>query len=143
MTEIKRILGTLHEQSGFELVKFEKPNLKIQVIYRDQQSENMTAKQQAGEWSMKQVYDAVEKAVNELREEPLLFSNHANERSITHRLAVHMEPLFEGWDIDCEYNRIGKEMTKYKEVFFHPGDDVNVTDFDPEGNRVFPDIVSP
>jgi len=29
----------------------------------------------------------------------------ASERSITHRLAVHLERLFPGWDVDCEYNR--------------------------------------
>jgi hypothetical protein len=29
----------------------------------------------------------------------------ANERAITHRLAVLLEPEFPGWDVDCEYNR--------------------------------------
>lgn len=31
----------------------------------------------------------------------------ASERSITHRLAVHLECLFPDWDVDCEYNRVG------------------------------------
>lgn len=101
----------------------------------------MTAKQQAGKWSMEQVCDFVGKAVNKLRKEPLLFSNHANERSITHRLAIHMEPLFEGWNIDCEYNRIGTEANKYKQFFIQPEDIGHVSEIDPEGSRVFPDIV--
>jgi hypothetical protein len=33
----------------------------------------------------------------------------ANERAITCRLAVHMSDHFGGWDVDCEYNRVGKE----------------------------------
>lgn len=28
-----------------------------------------------------------------------------NERTLTHRLAIYIEELFPGWDIDCEYNR--------------------------------------
>lgn len=32
-----------------------------------------------------------------------------HERSIAHRLAVHMEPYFcEEWDVDCEYDRDGQ-----------------------------------
>ncbi len=39
------------------------------------------------------------------RETPPLNFNDVHERSTAHRLATHMEPLFEGWNIDCEYNR--------------------------------------
>lgn len=31
----------------------------------------------------------------------------ANERSMSHHLANYIEPLFPGWDVDCEYNRDG------------------------------------
>jgi len=31
----------------------------------------------------------------------------ANERALTHRLAVYLEPLFPSWNVDCEYNREG------------------------------------
>lgn len=34
-----------------------------------------------------------------------LLTVDANERSITHRLAVYLEDLFPGWNVDCEYNR--------------------------------------
>jgi hypothetical protein len=33
-----------------------------------------------------------------------------NERAIAHRLAVYLEPIFAGWNIDCEYNRYGEEL---------------------------------
>lgn len=36
----------------------------------------------------------------------LIISNNSNERSITHRLAVHLGTLFfEDWNVDVEYNR--------------------------------------
>lgn len=31
----------------------------------------------------------------------------ASEWAIAHRLAVYLEEYFEGWNIDCEYNRVG------------------------------------
>lgn len=34
-----------------------------------------------------------------------LLRRDASERSITHRLALHLTPLFPDFDIDCEYNR--------------------------------------
>lgn len=35
-----------------------------------------------------------------------IISNNSHERSITHRLAIHLgEVFYEGWDIDIEYNR--------------------------------------
>ncbi len=34
-----------------------------------------------------------------------LLKYDASERSITHRLAVHLEGLFPEYDVDCEYNR--------------------------------------
>ena len=37
----------------------------------------------------------------------LLYDSH--ERAITHKLAEHMGGCFRDWNIDCEYDRIGKE----------------------------------
>lgn len=37
---------------------------------------------------------------------------NASERAISHKLAEHMGKYFQGWDIDCEYNRIGKHQQK-------------------------------
>lgn len=36
-----------------------------------------------------------------------LLVNGASEWAVAHRLAVYLEPLFPGWNIDCEYNRQG------------------------------------
>jgi hypothetical protein len=59
----------------------------------------------------------------------------ANERSVTHRLAVHMDPQFEGWNVDCEYNR-NRNFQKLLELPVErvPSDDT-------EARTVFPDII--
>lgn len=52
----------------------------------------------------------VKKALNEalykfLQNEIYLLRFNVNERSISHKLAIYLEPYFSGWDVDCEYNR--------------------------------------
>ena len=47
----------------------------------------------------------------------------ANERSITHKLAEHLQREFPGWHVDCEYNRVGREPRRL------------------EAKTVFPDII--
>ena len=74
-----------------------------------------------------------------LKGDELLFRNHANERSITHRLAVHLEAPFVGWNVDCEYSRIGEDPSEYKRLLLPSAE--NVTHFDMDGSRVYPDIV--
>lgn len=32
---------------------------------------------------------------------------NANERSMTHKFAEHLQKYFPGWNVDCEYNRNG------------------------------------
>ena len=39
-----------------------------------------------------------------------LIGLRVNERALAHRFALYMEPLFKGWNIDCEYNRYGDEL---------------------------------
>ena len=59
----------------------------------------------------------------------------ANERSITHRLAIYLEAAFPEYDIDCEYNRDGldpKKLIDFKKEI--DSDDTN-------GTTVFPDII--
>lgn len=36
-----------------------------------------------------------------------LLNINGSEWSIAHRIAVYLEEYFEGWNIDCEYNRVG------------------------------------
>jgi hypothetical protein len=57
-----------------------------------------------------QVRAAIQSAIEGVRGEarPLDF-RRVHERSIAHRLAVHMEPHFRHeWDIDCEYDLNGR-----------------------------------
>jgi hypothetical protein len=59
----------------------------------------------------------------------------ANERSITHRLAIHLESVFPEYNVDCEYNRNGldpKKLIKFKKEI--DPDDTN-------GKTVYPDII--
>lgn len=60
------------------------------------------------------ILDKVEEALNKLYEKDqyLIHSeknNHVSERSITHKLGAYFTPLFEEYDVDCEYNRFGYE----------------------------------
>ena len=41
-----------------------------------------------------------------------ILSINANERSITHRFAISIEKECPGWDVDCEYNRDGKDVKR-------------------------------
>lgn len=72
-----------------------------------------------------------------------LIALDANERSLTHRLAVHLTPLFPGWDVDCEYNRDGAESKRIDEVEDQlrehgEGED---SSRDTRGRTVYPDII--
>ena len=52
------------------------------------------------------VKEAVNTALEQLlRDDDYLLRNDANERSISHRLATYLDPLFPEWNVDCEYNR--------------------------------------
>lgn len=60
-----------------------------------------------------------------------------NERSITHKLAEHLQRRLLDWQVDCEYNRHGREPkrleTPYRNEFVDPAGAEAVT--------VFPDII--
>ena len=81
----------------------------------------------------------VNQAVAKLRRDERLFNIHVNERTITHRLALYLEEPFTGWDVDCEYSRVGEDPNKYKKLILP--EEGSLTDFDPDGSRVYPDIV--
>lgn len=64
--------------------------------------------------ALNNILDKVEQALNKLYEKDqyLIHSeknNHVSERSITHKLGAYLTPLFEEYDVDCEYNRFGYE----------------------------------
>jgi hypothetical protein len=78
------------------------------------------------------------KLVTALREfyasEAFLFEHDLGERALTHRLAVHIEKQFSGWQIDCDYDRLGERMLRL------PHGTIVSTD-DHLGKTVYPDIV--
>jgi hypothetical protein len=43
-----------------------------------------------------------------MHEQPLLDFDLVHERSTAHRLAVHLDHQFPGWNVDCEYDRDGR-----------------------------------
>ena len=63
-----------------------------------------------------------------LSKEAYLLQVDANERSITHKLAEHLQCVFPDWHVDCEYNRDGHEP---KQISLPNGRYTNV----------FPDVI--
>lgn len=72
----------------------------------------------------------VEEALrNFLKEDKYLLCENVNERSISHKLAEHLQKQFEDFDVDCEYNR-------------HIGNVKRLRDpYDLEAKTVYPDII--
>ena len=66
--------------------------------------------------------------------EAFLLEKDLGERTLTHRLAVHCEKQFSGWEVDCDFNRLGERTLRL------PHGTVVSTD-DHLGKSVFPDIV--
>src|ERR1700756_75332 len=44
--------------------------------------------------------------------EASLLDKDAGERALAHRLAVHIEKQFSGWEVDCEYDRLGERTLR-------------------------------
>ena len=78
------------------------------------------------------------KIVSAIREfytrETHLLEKDLGERTLTHRLAVQVEKQFPGWEIDCDYNRLGERTLRL------PKGSIVSTD-DDIGKSIFPDIV--
>ena len=66
--------------------------------------------------------------------ETFLFEKDLGERTLTHRLAVYIEKQFSGWEVDCDYNRLGERRLRL------PHGTIVSTD-DELGKSVYPDIV--
>ena len=66
--------------------------------------------------------------------EAFLLEKEAGERALTHRLAVHFEKQFPGWEIDCEYDRLGDRTLRL------PHGSIVSTD-DHLAKSIYPDIV--
>ena len=66
--------------------------------------------------------------------EAFLLEKDLGERTLTHRLAVHCEKQFSGWEVDCDFNRLGERTLRL------PHGTIVSTD-DHLGKSVYPDIV--
>ena len=66
--------------------------------------------------------------------EAFLLEKDLGERTLTHRLAVHVEHQFPGWEVDCDYDRLGDRTLRL------PHGTIVSTD-DHLGKSVYPDIV--
>jgi hypothetical protein len=66
--------------------------------------------------------------------ETFLLDHDLGERTLTHRLAVHCEKQFSGWDVDCDFNRLGERTLRL------PHGTIVSTD-DHLGKSIYPDIV--
>jgi hypothetical protein len=65
-----------------------------------------------------------------------LLKLNASERSISHKLAEHLEKEFLDWDVDCEYNRRGERPKTLPRILFS-----DIKDDDQEAKTIFPDII--
>jgi len=78
------------------------------------------------------------KVVTALREfyahETYLLEKDLGERALTHRLAVTVEGQFPGWQVDCNYDRLGERTLRL------PHGTIISTD-DHLGKSIYPDIV--
>lgn len=91
-----------------------------------------------------EVWARVQRALHQLyKDDRFLIDVDANERSLTHRLAVYLEEQFPGWNVDCEYNRVMGNVKRIAEVEHQlraqPQDEDLVRDT--QGRTVYPDII--
>jgi hypothetical protein len=66
--------------------------------------------------------------------ETYILERDLGERTLTHRLAVQVEKHFAGWEVDCDYDRLGERTMRL------PHGSVSSTD-DHLGKSIYPDIV--
>ena len=86
-----------------------------------------------------QVVEKVRMAIERLnRFDILLFEADVNERSIAHKLATYLQDEFQGWDVDCEYNR---DHVKQKRLKLPKNSSLDGQPDNVRATRVFPDII--
>ena len=66
--------------------------------------------------------------------ETYLLEHDLGERTLTHRLAVHLEKQFTGWEVDCDYDRLGERTLRLPH-----GTIVSTDDY--FAKSIYPDIV--
>lgn len=82
-----------------------------------------------------QVLDLLEEVLHQVVNlDGYLFINDLHERTITHKIAEYLQPLFHEWNVDLEYNRDGHNT---KRVNLNQVPDASWD----AGSNVFPDII--
>jgi hypothetical protein len=70
-----------------------------------------------------------------LQRDQFLFEIDVNERTLTHRLAMYLQPALPNWHVDCEYNR---DQHGPKELWLPGG---QPDGYDTDAQTVYPDII--
>ena len=84
---------------------------------------------------MQTVLNKVVTALHEFyAHEAFLLERDVGERALTHRLAVQFEKPFSGWEVDCDYDRLGERTMRL------PHGSIVSTD-DHLAKSIYPDIV--
>jgi len=78
------------------------------------------------------VFQSLEKF---LERDSVLLEINANERSLTHRVAIYLQELFPEMDVDCEYNREDHDP----KALYIPGGEPDT--YDTNAQTVYPDII--
>lgn len=72
-----------------------------------------------------------------IEQDAILLINDVNEPAISHKLAQYIEPRFNDYDVDCEYNRNIENEDLRKKIYLLDGTDLDVG----EGINIIPDII--
>ncbi|MCX6752430.1 MAG: hypothetical protein NTZ87_02925 [Candidatus Nomurabacteria bacterium] len=89
----------------------------------------------------KQIENILEQAkIRFLKNDLYLLLAEANERSITHKFAEHLQAVIGcSWDVDCEYNKFGSESKVIYAIKKTIGSETLTDDI--KAKTVYPDIV--
>jgi hypothetical protein len=83
-----------------------------------------------------QIEDAINRAIDTFVEcDSHLLAADANERSMSHRIAIYLEQEMPGYNVDCEYNRDGFNVKRLQLEALPTSADND------EAVTVFPDII--
>ncbi len=72
-----------------------------------------------------------------------LLEKDVNERSISHRVATYLQYVFNGWDVDCEYNRDHNDPKYIQNVrdFLNRNNNEKIDIADVDATTAYPDII--
>lgn len=91
-------------------------------------------------YNFQNIERAVKNSLDKLiKNDVILLKENVNERSITYRLAMYLQEEFEGYEVDCEYNRMNIGHSINIKTINYDNNDVPIDD--DNATTVFPDII--